>query len=105
MTMTTNLMSEDKDKNFDVKDNTHYYHIFCDQCEWNRFLNKTIVRVFHGLKPEDEDGIIYDYSEYNYDLVCKSKVIHVHKYNQNMIDAQIRIVLENCKVVNDVKRL
>ena len=35
--------------------------------KWNRFLNKTIVRVFHGLKPEDEDGIIYDYSEYNYD--------------------------------------
>jgi predicted nucleic-acid-binding Zn-ribbon protein len=101
--MTTNIFSEDKDKNFDVKDNTKYYYIFCDQCAWNGFPNEKIVRVFHGLRSENQDGFIYRYTEYDYDPLGKSKVIHVHKYNPNIIDAQVRIALENQKGVNYVK--
>ena len=92
--MTTNIFSEDKDKHFDDED-----CIFCDQCAWNGFPNEKIVRVFHGLRPEYEDGFIYRYSEYDYDPLGKSKIIHVHKYDQKIIDEQVRIALENQKRV------
>jgi hypothetical protein len=88
--MTTNIFSLDTDKHFDAKD-----FIFCDQCAWNSFANEKIVRVHHGLRPECEDGFIYRYTEYDYELLGKSKIIHVHKYDQKIIDEQVRIALEN----------
>lgn len=99
--MTTNIFSEDKDKHFDVSAKGY---IFCDQCAWNGFPNEKIVRVFHGLRPEDEDGFIYRYSEHDYDPSGKSKIEHVHKYDQKIIDEQVRIALENQKGDYNVKR-
>jgi hypothetical protein len=90
--MTTNITAEDIDKHFDVKD-----YIFCDQCAWNGFPNEKIVRVHHGLKPEYEDGFIYNYTEYDYEPLGKSRIIHVHKYDQKIIDEHVRIALENQK--------
>jgi hypothetical protein len=78
-------------------------YIFCDQSVWNGFPNEKIVRFFHGLRPEDEDGFIYDYTEYDYDPLDKGKIEHVHKYDQKIIDEQVRIALENQKEVNNVK--
>jgi hypothetical protein len=98
--MTRNIYSEDTDKHFDVKD----YYIFCDQCEWNGFSNEKIVRIFHGLRLEDEDGFIYRYTEYDYDPSGKSNIKHVHKYDQKIIDEQVRIALENQKGDYYVKR-
>jgi hypothetical protein len=98
--MTTNTFAEDNDKHFDV--NAQCY-IFCDQCAWNGFPYEKIVRVFHGLRPDYEDGFIYRYTEYDYDPVGKSRIIHVHKYDQKIIDEQVRIALENQKGDNDVK--
>ena len=97
--MTINIFSEDTDKHFDVQD----YYIFCDQCAWNGFPNEKIVRLFHGLRPEYEDGFIYRYTEYDFDPVSKSRIIHVHKYNPKIIDEQVRIALENHKGDNDAK--
>ena len=96
--MTTNISAEDADKHFDGED-----YIFCDQCAWNGFPNEKIVRLFHGLRPECEDGFIYRYTEYDYDPSGKGKIIHVHKYDQKIIDEQVRIALENQKGVNNVK--
>jgi hypothetical protein len=87
--MTTNIFSLDTDKHFDAKD-----FIFCDQCAWNGFPNEKIVRLFHGLRPEYEDGFIYRYTEYDYDPLGKSKILHVHKYNLKIIDEQVRSILE-----------
>jgi hypothetical protein len=87
--MTTNIYAEDADKHFNVKD-----YILCDQCNWNGFPNEKIVRVHHGLRPKDEDGFIYRYTEYDYDPSGKSKIIHVHKYDQQIIDEQVRSILE-----------
>ena len=98
--MTTNIFIEDIDKHFDA--NVQDY-IFCDQCAWNGFPNEKIVRDFHGLRPEYEDGFIYRYTEYDYDPSGKSKIIHVHKYNPKIIDEQVRIALENQKGDYDVK--
>lgn len=98
--MTTNILSEDNDKLFDV--NAQCY-IFCDQCACNGFPNEKIIRVHHGLRPEYEDGFIYRYTEYDYDPSDKCKVIHVHKYNQKIIYEQVRIALKNQKGINDVK--
>jgi hypothetical protein len=91
--MTNNIFSEVKDKHFDVKHDFLGY-IFCDQCTWNGFPNEKIVRVFHGLRPEYEDGFIYRYTEYDYDPVGKNRIIHVHKYDQQIIDEQVRSILE-----------
>jgi hypothetical protein len=101
--MTINIFLEDKDEHFDVKYNAQDY-IFCDQCSWNCFPNEKIVRVFHGLRPEDEDGFIYRFTEYDYDPSGKSKIEHVHKYDQKIIDEHVRIALENQKGDYDVKR-
>ena len=87
--MTTNIFSEDKDKHFDVKD-----YIFCDQCSWNGIHNEKISRVFHGLRSEYEDGFIYRYTEYDYDPLGNGRIIHVHKYDQKIIDEQVRIALK-----------
>jgi hypothetical protein len=92
--MTINIFSEDKDKHFDI--NAHCY-IFCDQCAWYGFPNEKIFRVFHGLRPEHEHGFIYNYTEYDHDPAGKSKAIHVHKYDQQIIDEQVRIASENQK--------
>jgi|SRR5215212_1652259 len=98
--MTINILSEDNDKLFDV--NAQCY-IFCDQCAWYGFPNEKIVRIFHGLRPEDEDGFIYDYTEYDYDSSGKNRIIHIHKYNPKIIEQLIRIALENQKGVIYVK--
>jgi hypothetical protein len=95
---TNNIFSEDNDKSFDVKD-----YIFCDQCAWNGFPNEKIVRVHHGLRPEDEDGFIYDYTEYDDSLLGKRRIEHIHKYNQKIIDEKVRIALENQEGVIYVK--
>ena len=94
--MTTNIFPADKHKLFDV--NTQCY-IFCDQCAWYGFPNEKIVRVFHGLRPEYEDGFIYRYTEYDYDPFGKSRIKHVHKYDQKIIDEQVRIALKYAEVV------
>jgi hypothetical protein len=87
--MTANIYAEDADKDFDVKD-----YILCDQCSWNGFPNEKIVRLFHGLRPECEDGFIYRYTEYDYDPLDKSEIEHVHKYNPKIIEEQLRSILE-----------
>jgi hypothetical protein len=89
--MTINIFSEDNDKLFD--DNAQCY-IICDQCTWYGFPNEKIVRIFHGLRSEYKDGFIYDYTEYDYDPVGKSKIEHIHKYDQKIIDGQVRSILE-----------
>jgi hypothetical protein len=48
-------------------------------------------------------GFIYRYKEYDYNSSGKSKIIHVHKYDQKIIGEQVKIALENQKGVNDVK--
>ena len=68
------------------------------------FLMKKIVRLFHGLRPECEDSFIYRYTEYDYDPLGKGKIIHVHKYDQKIIDEQVRTALENQNGDYDVKR-
>jgi hypothetical protein len=98
--MTINIFPEDNDKLFDV--NAQCY-IFCDQCAWYGFPNEKIVRNFNGLRPEDEDGFIYDYTEYDYDPLGNRRIEHIHKYDQKIIDEQVRIALENQKGVIDVK--
>ena len=80
------------------------HYIFCDQCAWNGFSNEKIIRVFNGLRPEDEDGFVYSYIEYEYDPIGKSRIEHVHKYDQKIIDEHVRIALENQKGDYDVKR-
>jgi hypothetical protein len=92
--MTTNILAEDKHKLFDVNGQGY---IFCDQCGWNGFPNEKIVRIFHGLRSENQDGFIYRYTESDYGPLGKSKFIHIHKYNPKIIEEQVRIALENQK--------
>jgi hypothetical protein len=92
-----------QDKSFD-KIRSEGDYIFCDQCSWYGFPNEKIIRVFHGLRSESQDGFIYSYTEYDYDPSGKSKIIHIHKYNSKIIEEQVRIALENQKGLNDVKR-
>lgn len=92
--MTTNIFSEDKDKHFDDED-----HIFCDQCACNGFPNEKIVRLFHGLRPECEDGFIYRYTEYDYDSLGKGNIKHAHKYDPKIIEEQVRIALKRAGAV------
>jgi hypothetical protein len=95
--MTIDIFPEDTDKHFDVQN----YYIFCDQCAWNGFPDEKIVRLFHGLRSEYEDGFIYRYTEYDYDPLGKSKIIHVHKYDQKIIDEQVRSILERLNKEED----
>jgi hypothetical protein len=62
------------------------------------FLMKRLLGFFME-RPEDEDGFIYRYTEYDYDPLGKSKTIHVHKYDPKVIDEQVKIALENQKAI------
>jgi hypothetical protein len=92
--MTTNVFSEDKDKNFDVKDNTQCYYIFCDQCAWNGFPCEKIAIENFRIRPEDEEGFIYEFDTFDYDPKEKKRIPHKHKFNQEHINSQVNAILK-----------
>jgi hypothetical protein len=68
----------------DTIDNNRYS--YCDVCAFNGYPNEKVVREYEGLRSEDEDGFIYKFTDCDYPIQTSNKVVHVHKWNQEIID-------------------
>jgi hypothetical protein len=94
--MIKNLFSDHTHKSFDCKQG----YRFCDVCDFNGFPNQKVIYQFEGLRPEDEDGFIYKFTEYDYCYPTREKKIkHVHKYNGKLIDQLVGLALKQTEVM------
>jgi hypothetical protein len=67
----------------------------CQICEWYGFQDEKILVKFEGVCPEDEDGFVEKFTEYNYDPRLGAKRIkHVHKCNIKLLQEHVDIALQ-----------
>jgi hypothetical protein len=85
MIVTSNSsIFEDKIKSFAT---------YCDVCAFNGFPYEKVVYEYGGLRSEDEEGFIYNFTEYEYPL--QKRVVHVHKWNHDLINTLVNQSLGN----------
>jgi hypothetical protein len=69
---------------------------FCQVCGWYGYPFEKIIVEFEGIRPEDEDGFVDKFTEYDYDTETgQKKTKHIHKYDpelvQEAVDATLKI--------------
>jgi hypothetical protein len=72
------------------------YVAFCQVCGWYGYPHEKIIIEFEGICPEEEDGFVDIFTEYNYDNETGQKGNkHIHKYDpeliQEAVDAALKI--------------
>jgi hypothetical protein len=72
------------------------YITFCQVCGWYGYPHEKIIIEFEGIRPEDEDGFVDIFTEYDYDTETAEKGNkHIHKYDpeliQEAVDAALKI--------------
>jgi hypothetical protein len=82
----------------DTIDNNRYS--YCDVCAFNGYPNEKVVREYEGLRSEDEDGFIYKFTDCDYPIQTSNKVVHVHKWNQEIFDRLVNQSLANGEVLH-----
>jgi hypothetical protein len=67
---------------------------FCQVCGWYGYPQEKIIIEFEGIRPEDKDGFVDIFSEYDYDTKTK----HIHKYDPIKVQEAVDFALEmrNC---------
>ena len=63
-------------------------YCFCDICAFNGIPHEKVVFVIHGFRPENEDGFVLKFTEYDFPIQ-KGKV-HTHKYNEDLIKRLVK---------------
>jgi hypothetical protein len=68
---------------------------FCQVCSWYGYPQEKIIRDFEGIRPEDEDGFIYKFTEYDYNTdTGEKRTKHIHKYNLKLVQESLDIALK-----------
>src|SRR5919202_1473197 len=68
---------------------------FCQVCSWYGYPHEKIIREFEGIRPEDEDGFIEKFAEYDYDTERGEKGNkHIHKYNPELVQELVDLAVE-----------
>jgi hypothetical protein len=72
------------------------YITVCQICGWYGYPQENIILEFVGIRPENEDGYIDIFTEYNYNTETGEKGSkHIHKYNPKLVqeaaDAALKI--------------
>ena len=90
----TNLRNSiDADKSgIDCKTSESYS--YCDTCAWNGYPYERVVLENFRIRPEDEDGFIYEFDIFNYDIDRNKRTPHNHKFNQELIDSYVNAILK-----------
>jgi hypothetical protein len=71
------------------------YVTFCQVCGWYGYPHEKIIVEFEGIRPEDEDGFIDKFTEYDYDAeVEQKKAKHIHKCNPELVQELVDLALE-----------
>jgi hypothetical protein len=89
----TNLNSSiDADKSgIDCKTSESYS--YCETCAWNGYPYEKVVLENFRIRPEDEDGFIYEFDIFNYDTNRNNRTLHKHKFDRELIDFQVNAIL------------
>jgi hypothetical protein len=77
---------------------------FCDICAWNGYPCEEVVLENFRIRPEDEDGFIYEFDTFDYDPEGKKRIPHKHKFNQELIDLQVDAILNQQESMQQEKR-
>lgn len=102
VTMTTkNNYSDDEDKPshsyralIDICKSNNYV-TNCQICGWYGYPDEKITIEFEGIRPEDEDGFVDKFTEYNYvPQVGAKRIKHVHKCNPKFVQKLVDLVLK-----------
>jgi hypothetical protein len=76
----------------------------CDVCAWNGYPCKKVVLENFRIRPEDEDGFIYEFDTFDYDPDRNKRIAHKHKFNQELIDLQVNAILNQQESMQQEKR-
>jgi hypothetical protein len=71
------------------------YVTFCQVCGWYGYPHEKIIIEFEGIRPEDEDGFVDIFTEYDYDTETGQKGnLHIHKYNPESVQEAVDFALK-----------
>jgi hypothetical protein len=72
------------------------YVAFCQVCGWYGYPQEKIIVEFEGIRPENEDGYIDIFTEYDYNSDTGEKgAKHIHKYNPELVQELVVLALES----------
>jgi hypothetical protein len=77
---------------------------YCDICAWNGYTFEKIVLENFRIRPEDEEGFIYEFDTFDYDPDRNKRIPHKHKFNQELIDLQVNAILNQQQSMQQEKR-
>lgn len=66
-------------------------YFLCDICEFNGYPNEKVVYHYEGLRSEYDEGFITVFTVYDYSI--QRGKLHVHKYNEKLIDELVNLAL------------
>ena len=68
---------------------------FCQVCSWYGYQGEKIIIEFEGIRPGDDDGFAYKFTEYDYDPETGNKgTKHIHKYNPKLVQESLDLALK-----------
>jgi hypothetical protein len=71
------------------------YVAFCQICGWYGYPQEKTLVEFKGIRPEDEDGYIEVFTEYDYDTETGQKGnLHIHKYHLKLVHEAVELALK-----------
>jgi hypothetical protein len=75
------------------------YVMVCQICGWYGYPQEKIIVEFQGIRPENEDGFVDIFTEYNHDTETGERgTRHIHKYIPKLVDEAVDFAL---KIRND----
>jgi hypothetical protein len=78
--------------NLDVRSS---YVTSCQVCAWYGYPREKIVIDFEDIRPEQEDGFVYIFTEYDYDSGTGEKgTKHIHKYHPKLVQEYVDLALK-----------
>jgi hypothetical protein len=96
----TGISQVDIIKNSGIAVNSHSqwksgYVTVCQICGWYGYPEENIVVEFEGIRPEDEDGFVDKFTEYDNDTeTAKKGTKHIHKYDPQLVKEAVDLALK-----------
>jgi hypothetical protein len=101
---STNLRNSVEAGTSDIAYTRSEPYSYCDVCAWNGYLCEKVVLENFRIRPEDEDGFIYEFDTFDYDPEGKKRIPHKHKFNEELIDLQVNAILSQQESMQQEQR-
>jgi hypothetical protein len=98
----TNLRNSINSDKSGINCETSESYSYCDTCTWNGYPYEKVVLENFRIRPEDEDGFIYEFDTFDYDPDRNKRIQHKHKFNQELIDLQVNAILNQQECMQQV---